>query len=224
MPGCDPTARFIAPFCDWRNVHDLGAGHVTTAVAARGDTIYAGWVASGGNPSPAFGSGIDTNAGGTWHTVNAPNLPQRYLSGLRVDAANANHVFAVPSGYSRHWIPGRQPARHPRRRPRDHPRETRAGNRYRRVRRRRPHPDPVVATRLRPAAQRHRRPDPHHRRQHHRRRHSWKRPLANHPAQQLGAPEPKFGGAEPFTHNTGRARQATLMPDRTSGHRSLAPP
>jgi hypothetical protein len=138
MPGCDPIARFIAPFgadaadanhwvaggqfiwddhaawdtkchhdgCDWRNVHDLGAGHVTTAVAARGDTIYAGWVTGGGNPGPAFGSGIDTNAGGTWHTVNAPNLPQRYLSGLRVDAANANHVFAVYSGYSRHWIPG----------------------------------------------------------------------------------------------------------------------
>lgn len=138
MPGCDPTARFIAPFaadandpnhwiaggqfvwddhaawntrchhdfCDWRNVHDLGAGHVTTALAANGNTIYAGWVAGGGNPGPAFASGIDTNAGGTWHTINAPNLPQRYLAGLRVDAANANHVFAVYNGYSRRWIPG----------------------------------------------------------------------------------------------------------------------
>jgi hypothetical protein len=138
MPGCDPTARFIAPFaadagdpnhwvaggqfvwddhaawntrchhdfCDWRNVHDLGAGRLTTSLAARGDTIYAGWVAGGGNPGPAFASGIDTNAGGTWHTVNAPNLPQRVLFSLTVDPANANHVYAIYSGYSRHWIPG----------------------------------------------------------------------------------------------------------------------
>jgi hypothetical protein len=138
MPGCDPTARFIAPFvadatdpnhwvaggrfvwddhaawntrchhdgCDWKNVHDLGAGRVTTALAANGATTYAGWVAGGGNPGPAFASGIDTNFGGAWHTVTAPNLPQRYLSALRADPANAGHVYAIYSGYSRHWIPG----------------------------------------------------------------------------------------------------------------------
>jgi hypothetical protein len=143
MPGCDPAARFIAPFvadvsdpnhwvagghyvwddhaawntrchsdgCDWKNVHDLGvtsAGspRVTTALGVKGATTYAGWVAGGGNPGPRFASGIDTNYGGTWHTVNAPNLPQRYLSSLRVDPADAGHVYAVYSGYSRHWIPG----------------------------------------------------------------------------------------------------------------------
>jgi hypothetical protein len=136
--GCDPSARFIAPFvadvrdpnhwvaggqfvwddhagwntrchsdgCDWNNVHDLGAGRLTTALAVNGATIYAGWVASGGNPGPAFASGIDTNAGGTWHTITAPNLPQRFLAGLTVDPANPAHVYAVYNGYSRRWIPG----------------------------------------------------------------------------------------------------------------------
>jgi hypothetical protein len=143
MPGCDPTARFIAPFvadvadpnhwvaggryvwddhaawntrchsdgCDWKNVHDLGVDAkgralLTTALAVNGATTYAGWVAGGGNPGPSFASGIDTNYGGTWHRVNAPNLPQRFLPSLRVDPANPGHVYAVYSGYSRHWIPG----------------------------------------------------------------------------------------------------------------------
>ncbi|TCO60435.1 WD40/YVTN/BNR-like repeat-containing protein [Actinocrispum wychmicini] len=143
MPGCDPTARFIAPFtadvtdpnhwvaggefvwddhaawttrchsdgCDWKNVHDLGKGsngapRLATALTVNGSTTYAGWVAGGGNPGPAFASGIDTNYGGTWHTVTAPNLPQRFLASLRVDPHDAGHVYAVYSGYSRHWIPG----------------------------------------------------------------------------------------------------------------------
>ncbi len=143
MPGCDPTARFIAPFvadvsnpghwvaggefiwddtaawatkchsdgCDWKNVHDLGLGsngapRLATALAVNGSTTYAAWVAGGGNPGPAFASGIDTDFGGTWHRITAPNLPQRFLAGLTVDPANAGHVYAVYSGYSRHWIPG----------------------------------------------------------------------------------------------------------------------
>jgi hypothetical protein len=79
---------------------------VTTALAVNGGTTYAGWVSGGGNPGPNFGSGIDTNYGGTWHRITAPNLPQRFLSSLRVDPANPGHVYAVYSGYSRHWIPG----------------------------------------------------------------------------------------------------------------------
>lgn len=138
MPGCDPSARFIAPFvadatdpnhwvaggqfvwddhagwntrchsdgCDWHKAHDLGEGRLTTALAVNGATTYAGWVAGGGNPGPAFASGIDTNFGGTWHTVTAPNLPQRFLAGLRVDPANPAHIYAVYNGYSRRWIPG----------------------------------------------------------------------------------------------------------------------
>lgn len=88
--------------CDWTSVHDLGAGLTSTALGVAGTTIYAGWVGEG-NP-PGFSSGIDTNAGGTWHRLAAPNLPQRYLTALTVDPADANHVYAVYNGFSRRWI------------------------------------------------------------------------------------------------------------------------
>jgi hypothetical protein len=92
--------------CDWKSVHDLGNGNVATALAVNGTTTYAAWVGGGGNPGPDFVSGIDTNAGGTWHRITAPQLPQRYIAGLQVDPANPAHVFAVYNGYSRRWIDG----------------------------------------------------------------------------------------------------------------------
>jgi hypothetical protein len=97
--------------CDWTAVHDLGpdangAPNLATALATSGTTTYAGWVGGGGNPGPAFASGIDTNYGGTWHRVSSPVLPNRFLAGLAVDPANAAHVYAVYNGYSRRWIPG----------------------------------------------------------------------------------------------------------------------
>jgi photosystem II stability/assembly factor-like uncharacterized protein len=67
--------------------------------------IYAGWVAGGGNPGPSFGSGIATNAGGSWHQVSMAGLPSRYISGITVDKTNTNHAIVVFSGYSRRWIP-----------------------------------------------------------------------------------------------------------------------
>ena len=92
--------------CDWTSAHDLGDGRVTTALAVNGSTTYAGWVAGGGNPGPAFASGIDTNYGGTWHRITAPNLPQRYIAGMQVDKADPAHVFAIYNGYSRRWTEG----------------------------------------------------------------------------------------------------------------------
>ena len=93
--------------CDLTNVHDTGAGHSITALAVNGSTIYAGWCGNCniGSSTP-FASAIDTNYGGTWHTITAPNLPNRYVAGLTVDPANPAHVYAVYNGYSRHWIPG----------------------------------------------------------------------------------------------------------------------
>ena len=93
--------------CDLTNVHDTGTGHSITALAVNGAVTYAGWCGSCniGGATP-FASGIDTNFGGTWHTISAPNLPNRYLGGLTVDPANPAHVFAVYNGYSRRWIPG----------------------------------------------------------------------------------------------------------------------
>jgi hypothetical protein len=96
---CSATA------CDWKIVHDTHAS--TTAVAVNGTTIYAGWCGLPCNPNSGvpFTSGIDTNAGGTWHTVHAPNLPNRYITGLDVDRKNPSHVVVTFGGFSRRWIP-----------------------------------------------------------------------------------------------------------------------
>jgi hypothetical protein len=97
--------------CDWKAVHNFGkdaAGgfNLGTAVAVSGVTTYAAWVGGGGNPGPAFASGIDTNYGGAWHRISSPVLPNRFVAGLTVDPGNPAHVYAVYNGYSRRWIPG----------------------------------------------------------------------------------------------------------------------
>jgi hypothetical protein len=100
--SCTATA------CSWTPVFDTGAGNAVTALssAGGGSTIYAAWVGGGGNPGPAFASGIATNYGGTWHQVSMAGLPSRYISGVTVDPTNPAHAYAVFSGYSRHWVPG----------------------------------------------------------------------------------------------------------------------
>lgn len=94
--------------CSWRNVYDTGAGHAVTALASTGSgrVIYAAWVGGGGNPGPAFASGIATNYGGSWHQVSTAGLPDRYIAGLAVDPRDPAHAYAVFNGYSRRWIPG----------------------------------------------------------------------------------------------------------------------
>jgi hypothetical protein len=101
-----------ASACDWKIVHDTGAGNTTTALAMNDGTIYAGWCGGGCNPD-GFSSGIDTNYGGTWHTVAGPTvtnggdpLPQRYIFNMVVDSSDSAHVYALYSAYSRRWIPG----------------------------------------------------------------------------------------------------------------------
>ena len=100
--------------CDWTISHDTGAASQITALGVNGDTIYAGYCGNGCNPpEDVFYAGIDTNYGGTWHTVAGPDvanggdpLPQRYVFNLVVDPSDDGHVFAIYSGYSRRWIPG----------------------------------------------------------------------------------------------------------------------
>jgi hypothetical protein len=94
--------------CSWRNVYDTGAGNAVTALTSAngGGIIYAAWVSGGGNPGPAFASGIATNYGGVWHEVNMTGLPNRYISGVTVDTHNPAHAYAVFGGFSRRWIPG----------------------------------------------------------------------------------------------------------------------
>jgi len=94
--------------CSWQNVYDTGAGHAVTALSSArgGHVIYAAWVGGGGNPGPAFGSGIATNYGGSWHEVNTAGLPNRFIAGVTVDSSNPAHAYAIFNGYSRRWIPG----------------------------------------------------------------------------------------------------------------------
>ena len=92
-----------AATCDWVPVHSFGtdaAGgpNVGTALAVSGVTTYAAWVDSGGNPSPSFQSGIDTNYGGTWHRIRSPVLPNRYVAGLTGDPKNPAPGYASYNG------------------------------------------------------------------------------------------------------------------------------
>ena len=73
-----------AAACDWKQGHDTGENSQITALAVNGDTIYAGYCGYGCNPSDVFYSGIDTNYGGTWHTVAGPGLKN---GGARLPAA-----------------------------------------------------------------------------------------------------------------------------------------
>jgi hypothetical protein len=97
--GWDTTCS--AKACDWKIVHDTGAGRSITAIAVLGGVTYVGWC--GPCNAPTFQSGIDTNAGGTWHTISASNLPNRFVNALTVDPANASHLYAVYNGFSRRW-------------------------------------------------------------------------------------------------------------------------
>ncbi|MDN3029605.1 hypothetical protein [Streptomyces sp. S.PB5] len=135
LDGCDPGPEFIAPYtsdvsdlnhwvaggryvwdnggkgwdtrctatsCDWRSVHDTGAKHSITALAVDGSVTYAGWEDWSG---PQYASGIDTNAGGTWHRLTAP-LPNRYVSSLTVDPHDADHVWATYGGFTESYVSG----------------------------------------------------------------------------------------------------------------------
>jgi len=94
--------------CSWTNEFDTGAGNAVTALSSanNGSIIYAAWVGGGGNPGPAFASGIATNFGGTWHQVNMSGLPNRYIAGITVDPSNPAHAYAIFNGYSRRFVPG----------------------------------------------------------------------------------------------------------------------
>jgi hypothetical protein len=99
--NCSPTA------CDFKPVHDTGTGNQINAIADSGPVTYAGWCGNGCNPggSAPFTSGIDTNFGGTWHTVKSAVLPNRMPTSFTIDPANSAHVVATFGGFSRHWIP-----------------------------------------------------------------------------------------------------------------------
>jgi sugar lactone lactonase YvrE len=91
--------------CTWGRVFNTGSGNGVTALSAANGAIYAAWVGGGGNPGPAFSSGLATNVGG-WHQISMAGLPNRYIAGVTVDKTNVKHAIIVFNGYSRRWIPG----------------------------------------------------------------------------------------------------------------------
>ena len=95
---CSATA------CDWKIVGDSGAGHSITQITIANGTWYAAWC--GPCNAAGFARGILTNAGGTVHQLTLPtdgSFPNRFIYGITIDPSNTNHVYAVFSGFSRHW-------------------------------------------------------------------------------------------------------------------------
>jgi hypothetical protein len=99
---CSATA------CDWIPVHDTGTGNTINAIADAGSVTYAGWCGNGCNPAGTspFTSGIDTNYGGTWHTVSSTVLPNRIPTSFTLDPTDFGHVIVTYGAFSRNWIPG----------------------------------------------------------------------------------------------------------------------
>jgi hypothetical protein len=96
-----------ASSCDWKVAGDTGPGRSVTQIGAANGVWYAAWC--GPCNSAGFARGILTNSGGTVHQLTLPvppasgSLPNRFIQGLFVDPANANHVYVVFNGFSRRW-------------------------------------------------------------------------------------------------------------------------
>jgi photosystem II stability/assembly factor-like uncharacterized protein len=129
--GVAGTTAGTGAATDWQNIFDVrkalggnAASQVTALDAVTvGDTQYvaAAWC---GPCNPSFPSGngfaagivMLSNSGGTWHATAqectgssaCPNggLPNRYITGVKIDTANPSHAYLSLSGYSRHWIVG----------------------------------------------------------------------------------------------------------------------
>ncbi len=106
------TQGFNTKASDWVSLYDTGSGHSITGIDSSNGTVYAGWCGpcnphmSSAATGTGFVRGLATNAGGTWHQLSMTGLPNRYISGVYADPANANHAWVVFSGYSRNWIVG----------------------------------------------------------------------------------------------------------------------
>ncbi|MDF3300405.1 glycosyl hydrolase [Streptomyces tropicalis] len=94
---------------EWTAAYDLGAGHTATAVASSGGTVYAAWCGPCNNQGFTRGIAVGNADGTGWHQLNLPadgTVPNRYLSGLAVDPADAHHVLLAVNGFSRKWTEG----------------------------------------------------------------------------------------------------------------------
>ncbi|MEV6056213.1 glycosyl hydrolase [Streptomyces sp. NPDC052107] len=94
---------------EWANAYDLGEGHVATAVASSGGTVYVGWCGPCNNQGFTRGIAVGNADGTGWHQLNLPvdgTIPNRYVSGFEIDPANAQHVYVAINGFSRRFTEG----------------------------------------------------------------------------------------------------------------------
>ena len=134
-PTPDGTATECCGDHPWTKVYDLGTyGHPGDSGATASatdpanqlsalDTLgQSSYVAFCGvcdilNAEAPFKSGVATNVGGDkpakrmtsdgWHIAAAQGLPERFITGITIDAADATHrtVYVTMGGYSRRWVP-----------------------------------------------------------------------------------------------------------------------
>jgi photosystem II stability/assembly factor-like uncharacterized protein len=94
---------------DWTNLYNVGGGHQSTAVSVNGNNIYSAWCGpcnpSQFTPGTPFQRGLATNVGGGWHQVAVKGVPNRYITSVTQDPANAAHVYITLSAFARRWIP-----------------------------------------------------------------------------------------------------------------------
>ncbi|MFF4741381.1 glycosyl hydrolase [Streptomyces sp. NPDC001262] len=94
---------------EWKNVFDLGDGHVATAVAASGGRVYVAWCGPCNNQGFTRGIAVGNADGTGWHQLALPvngTVPNRYLSAFETDPADPQHVFLAVNGFSRAWTEG----------------------------------------------------------------------------------------------------------------------
>ena len=129
--GVAGTTSGTGTSTDWQPIFDvrtaLGGNTASTVTALDAVTIggtqyvAAAWCGPC-NPSFSTGSGFKSgivmlsNSGGSWHATaqactgdSAPcsaGLPDRYISGVKIDTANPDHAYLSLSGYSRAWMLG----------------------------------------------------------------------------------------------------------------------
>jgi hypothetical protein len=129
--GIAGTTSGTGTSTDWQPIFDVRtatggnpASQVTAldAVTVRGvEYVAAAWCGPC-NPTTTSGAGFASglvmlnNSGGTWHATSvctgtsspcaASGLPDRYITGIRIDPSNPNHAYLTDSGFSRRWIAG----------------------------------------------------------------------------------------------------------------------
>ncbi|MFR9799372.1 glycosyl hydrolase [Streptomyces sp. MS06] len=94
---------------EWSNAYDLGEGHVATAVASSGGTVYVGWCGPCNNQGFTRGIAVGNADGTGWHQLSLPvdgTIPNRYISGFDIDPHNARHVYVAVNGFSRRFTEG----------------------------------------------------------------------------------------------------------------------